>query len=182
MTVHPWSSFFNFKAISKLQKVSKVVIKDSIEFLFRLTYLHFPHLFSLYVYLCTHTLNTHWKDWCWSSNTLATWCEQVTCWKRPWCWERLRAGGEGGNRGWDDWMASLIQWSWTWANSRRWWGVGRPGVLPSMGSPRVGQDLVNLNNNMWTYMWIHTYTFLNYYRVGWRHQNPSSLSMPMYIS
>ena len=40
-------------------------------------------------------LNIHWKDWCWSSNTLATWCKELTHWKRPWCWERLRAGGEG---------------------------------------------------------------------------------------
>ena len=44
------------------------------------------------------TLNIHWKGWCWSSNTLATWCEELTHWKRPWCWERLKAGGEGGNR------------------------------------------------------------------------------------
>ena len=41
----------------------------------------------------------HWKDWCWSTNTLATWCKEPTHWKRPWCWERLSAGGEGGNRG-----------------------------------------------------------------------------------
>ena len=48
-------------------------------------------------------LSVHWKDWCWSwnSNTLATWCEELTRWKRPWCWERLRAGGEGDDRGWD---------------------------------------------------------------------------------
>ena len=47
-------------------------------------------------------LNIHWKDWCWSwsSNTLATWCEELTHWKRPWCCERLKAG-EGDNRGWD---------------------------------------------------------------------------------
>ena len=66
------------------------------------------------------TLNIHWKDWCWSwsSNTLATWCEELTHWKRPWCWERLRAV-EGNNRGWDVWMASLTQWTWVWANSRR---------------------------------------------------------------
>ena len=46
------------------------------------------------------------RDWCWSwsSNTLATWCEELTHWKRPWSWERLRAGGEGGDRGWDGWM------------------------------------------------------------------------------
>ena len=50
-------------------------------------------------------LNIHWKDWCWSwnSNTSATWCKDLTCWKRPWSWERLRAGGEGDGRGWDGW-------------------------------------------------------------------------------
>ena len=55
-------------------------------------------------------LNIHWKDWCWSwsSDTLATWWEELTYWKRPWCWERLRAGEEGGDRGQDGWMASLI--------------------------------------------------------------------------
>ena len=53
------------------------------------------------------------------SNTLATWCSELIHWKRPWCCERLRAGGEGGERGWDDWMASSTQWTWVWANSRR---------------------------------------------------------------
>ena len=75
----------------------------------------------------------HWKDWCWSSNTLATWCEEPTHWKRPWCWKRLRAG-EGDNRGWDGWMASLTQWTWVWVNSGGWWWTGRPGMLQSMGS------------------------------------------------
>ena len=58
-------------------------------------------------------LNIHWKDWCWSwnSNGLATWCEELTHLKRPWCWERLRAGGEGDDRG-DCWMASPTQWTW----------------------------------------------------------------------
>ena len=52
------------------------------------------------------TLNIHWKDWCWSwsSNTLATWFQELTHWKRPWCWERLKAGGEGDDRGPDGWM------------------------------------------------------------------------------
>ena len=79
-------------------------------------------------------LNTHWKDWCWSwnSNTLATWCEELTHFKRPWCWERLKAGGEGDDRGWDSWMASLTQWTWVWVNSGSWWWTGRPGVLQSM--------------------------------------------------
>ena len=53
-------------------------------------------------------LNIHWKDWCWSwnSNALATWCEELTHWKRPWSWEWLKAGREGDDRGWDGWMAS----------------------------------------------------------------------------
>ena len=64
-------------------------------------------------------LSVHWKDWCWSwsSNTLATWCENLTHWKRPWCWERLKAGGERHDRGWDSWLASLTQWTWVCANS-----------------------------------------------------------------
>ena len=69
-------------------------------------------------------LNIHWKDWhwIWSSNTLATWCEELIHWKRPWCWERLKAGGEGDDRGWDGWKASPIQWTWVWASSGSWWG------------------------------------------------------------
>ena len=59
-------------------------------------------------------LNIHWKDWCWSwnSNTLATWYEELIHWKRPGCWERLKAGGEGDDQGWDGWMASPTQWAW----------------------------------------------------------------------
>ena len=53
-----------------------------------------------------------------NSNTLATCCEELTHWKRPQCWERLRAGGEGDNRGWDGWMAPPTQWTWVWVNSR----------------------------------------------------------------
>ena len=71
---------------------------------------------------------------------LATRCEELSHWKRPWCWEKLKAGGEGDDRGWDGWMASLIQWTWVWASSRSWWWKGRPGVLQSMGSQRVGHD------------------------------------------
>ena len=61
-------------------------------------------------------------------------------WKKPWCWERLKVGGEGDDRGWDGWMASLIQWTWAWVNSESWWWTGRPGVLQSMGLQRVGHD------------------------------------------
>ena len=65
-------------------------------------------------------LGVHWKDWCWSwnSNTLATSCKKLTHWKRPWCWERLKAGGEGDARGWDGWMVSPTRWTWVWVNSR----------------------------------------------------------------
>ena len=61
--------------------------------------------------------------------TLATWCEEVTHWKRPWCWERLKAGGEGDDRGWDDWMASPTQRTWVWVNSGSWWWTGSPDML-----------------------------------------------------
>ena len=81
------------------------------------------------------------------SSTLATWCEELTDWERPWCWERLKAGGEGDDRGWDGWIASLTQWAWVWVNSRSWWWTGKPGVLQSMGSQRVGHDWSELN---WT--------------------------------
>ena len=78
-------------------------------------------------------LNLHWKDccWSWSSNILATWCEEPTHWKRPRCWERLRAG-EGGDREWDSWMASPTQWTWIWANSGIWWRTEKTGMLHSI--------------------------------------------------
>ena len=61
-------------------------------------------------------------------NTLATWCEEQSHWKRPWCRQRLKAKGEGSGREWDGWMASSTQWTWVWANSGRWWRTGKPGV------------------------------------------------------
>ena len=95
-------------------------------------------------------LNIHWKDWCWSWNsiTLASWCKELTYLKRPWCWERLRAGEEGDDRGWDGWMASLTRWTWVRVNSGSWWWTGRPGVLQFMGSQRVRHDWVTKLN--WT--------------------------------
>ena len=82
--------------------------------------------------------------------------EEPTHWKRPWLWERLKAGGEGDDRGWDGWMASLTQWTRLWASSGRWWRTGKPGVLQSMGSQRVGhnwaieeqQDLYNFHTTV----------------------------------
>ena len=92
------------------------------------------------------------KDWYWSwnSNILAIWCEELTHLKRPWCWEGLKAGGEGDDRGWDGWMVSPTQWKWVWVNSGSWWWTGRPGVLQFMGLQRVGHDWVTeLNGTYW---------------------------------
>ena len=91
-----------------------------------------------------------WKDWRWSwnSSTLATWYEELTYLKRPWCWERLRAG-EGDDRGWDGWMASPTQCTWVLVDSGSWWWTGRPGMLCFMGSQSWTQlsDWTELN---WT--------------------------------
>ena len=77
-----------------------------------------------------------------NSNALATSCEELTHWKRLWCWEGLWAGGEGDDRGWDGWMASPTQWTWVWVNSGSWWWTERPVMLRFTGSQRVGDNLV----------------------------------------
>ena len=99
-------------------------------------------------------LSVHWKDWCWSwnSSTLATSCEELTHWKRLWCWERLRAGGEGDDRGWDGWIASPTQWTWVWVDSASCWWTGRPGELQFMGSQRVRHDWATELN--WTLRYV----------------------------
>jgi len=75
-----------------------------------------------------------------NTSTLATWCKELTHLKRSWCWERLNAGGEWDDRGWDGWMASPTQWIWVWVNFSSWWWTGRPGMLQFMGSQRIGLD------------------------------------------
>ena len=106
-------------------------------------------------------MDIHWKDWCWSwnSNTLATWYEKLTTWKRPWLWERLKAGGEGDDRGWDGWMASLTQWTWIWASSGSWWWTGKTGVLQFMGSQRVRHD------------WVTELTWIDEFINKWKHES-----------
>ena len=84
--------------------------------------------------------------------------------KRPWCWERLRAGGEGDNREWDSWMTSPTRWTWVWASSGSWWWTEKPGVLQFMGSQRVGHD------------WV---TELNWTRPHPSEQDPISLSVSL---
>ena len=86
-------------------------------------------------------MNIPWKDWCWSwsSNTLATWCEELTHLKRPWL-GMIEGRRRRDDRGWDGWMASPTRWTWIWVNSGSWWRTGRTGVLQSMGSQRVGHN------------------------------------------
>ena len=110
-----------------------------------------------------------WKDWGWSwnFNTLDTWWEELTYWKRPRCWGRLKVGVEGEDRGLDGWMASPTRWAWVWVNSGSWWWTGKPGVLQSMESQRVGHyqaselnwltlnDYLLINNKKLKIVWIH---------------------------
>ena len=94
----------------------------------------------------------HWKDWCWNwgSTPLATWCEEPPHWKIPWCWERLKAEGEGDDRGWNGWMASPTPWTWVWASSGSWWCTGKPGLVKYMGSQSVGCDQAIKRSSDWT--------------------------------
>ena len=107
-------------------------------------------------------LNIHWKDWCWSwsSKTLATWHEELIHWKRPWCWERLRTGGERDDTGRDGWMGSPAQWTWVWASSVSWRWTGKPGLLQSMGLQRVRHhwttELRDKDLNIWLKGLINT--------------------------
>ena len=104
-------------------------------------------------------------SWNWSSNTLATWYEELTLWKRPWCWERLTAGGEGDNRGRDGWMASPIQWTWVWASSGRSWRTGKPGMLQSMRSQRIRLDWVSWTMTTTIHFSLYTLTDIKYIYV-----------------
>ena len=84
------------------------------------------------------------------------WWEELTHWKRLWCWEGLKAGGEGADRGWDGWMASPTRWTWVWVTSRSWWWTGRPGMLRFMGSQRAGHGWVT-ELNWYIYIYVYVY-------------------------
>ena len=88
------------------------------------------------------------------AETLILWPPHVKSWligKRPWCWEGLKVGGEGDDRGWDAWMASPSWWTWVWVNSGSWWWTGRPGMLRFIVSPRGRHDWATELN--WTEHW-----------------------------
>ena len=116
-------------------------------------------------------LGVHWKDWCWSwnSNTLATWCEELTHWKRPWCWEGLGAGGEGDDTGWDGWMASLTRWTWVWVNLGISNGQGGLACCNSWGRKEL--DMTEQLNwtelNSWPNFVIYLFIFLVKYLIPW---------------
>ena len=97
-------------------------------------------LFQLSVWIDKIKRICDWHKHGLRSNTLTTWCEEPTHWKRPWCWERLRAGEEG-DRGWDSSMVLPTQWTWVWINSGRWWRTGKPCMLQSLGSQRGRHNL-----------------------------------------
>ena len=117
-------------------------------------------------------VGVHWKDWLWISNcnTLAPSCEEMTHWKRPWCWEGWGVGGEGDN--------SPTQWTRVSVNSGSWWGTGRPGVLWFMGSQRVRRDWATELN--WTELItksdIEVSDFSTFLWIG-RHKNLRSFEM-----
>ena len=90
--------------------------------------------------------------------------QELTHWKRPWCWDRLKVEGEGDDRGWDGWMASLTRWAWVWVSSRSWWWTGKSGVLQAMGLQRVGHDwATELKTCM--YGWVPLLSTWNYQNI-----------------
>ena len=106
----------------------------------------------------------------WNSSTLATSCEELTHWKRLWCWEGLGTGGEGKDRGWDGWMALLTRWTWVWVNSGSCWWTGRPGVLRFMGLQRVGHDwATDLFWSEWIFLKISHVHFKMTNRFKWNY-------------
>ena len=73
----------------------------------------------------------------------------VTHFKRPWCWEWLKAGGKGDVRGWDGWMASLTQWTWIWVSSKSWWWTRKPGVIVVHGVAKSRTQLSDWTELKW---------------------------------
>ena len=111
--------------------------------------------------------------------------KELTHLKRPWCWERLKVGGEWDDRGQDGWMASLTQWTWVWVSSRSWWWTGKPGMLQFLGSQRVGHDWVTELN--WTELNLHgglvpAEELKRYcYYIPWKNPEPSPRAVLLFL-
>ena len=115
----------------------------------------------IYIYIFS-VLNIHWKNCCWSwnSNIFATWCEELTHWKSPWSWERLKAAGEGDEKGWDGWMASLMWWTWS-------LGVGDGHGSVVCWSPWVCKESAMTEQLNWTdkfIIYISVYFYWPFFR------------------
>ena len=138
---HYLKEAFHFDLLVKFQVPYQLLVTsaegDVILFCFPVFCIHWSNFF-FYYYLF---LLLDYKLCEIRSYNLATWCEKLTLWKRLWCWERLKTGGEGGYRGWDGWMASLTQWTCVWTGSGRWWRTGKPGIPQFMGLQKVGHNL-----------------------------------------
>ena len=118
------------------------------------------------------------------------WWKESTHWKRPWCWERLKVGGEGDDRGWDGWLSSLSQGRGVWANSGRWWRTGKPGVLQSLGSqrqtwlrdwktnPLSAIDVLNRKSNLPMVTALVICRSLRFKPKSYRHQTSHLLALP----
>ena len=103
--------------------------------------------------------------WSWNSNMLAS-CKELTHWKRLWCWERSGEGGEGNDRGWDGWMASLTQWTWVSVSSGSWWWRGRPGIC----SPQGHKESDTTKRLNWTRIPLHPLASQQWsLRLTWLH-------------
>ena len=146
------ASYFYFKADRKpafalllsraLEEIEALIVLDKRIVLGYFSFQGRSWLLKMSSYLFIHSTNTYWIPTIILLYTLATRCEEATHWKRPWCWERLKAGGEGDDSGWNGWMASPTWWTWVWVSPGSWWWTGKPGVLQCMGLQGVGHDWV----------------------------------------
>jgi len=119
----------------------------------------------------THTYtHTHTQKYT-NSNTLATWCEELIHLKRPCCWKRLKAGGEGDGRGLDDWMASLIRCTWVRASSGSWQWTGKARVLQSMGVTKSRTHLSDWTEHLHSFLLCFFLTLIFISALFTRHRS-----------